>query len=136
VFKAPSDSIEFGEKELKDSIQALDDNIDPELIVIGCPHCSMNELRRIEKALMGKKVKREVWICCARKIKDQDPELVRKIEASGAKVLADTCNVVCPIKSIGYSSIGTNSAKSVYYSRSLNKMKVKFGTLEELMRLA
>jgi predicted aconitase len=37
---------------------------------------------------------------------------------------------------MGYSTIGTNSAKSVYYSRSLNKMKVKFGTLEEIMEIA
>jgi predicted aconitase len=135
-FAGPEESMEFGKKELEKSYAELDDGIDPELIVIGCPHCSAEELVRVEKALRGKKVKKEVWICCARAIKQRNAELVRRIEQSGAKVIADTCNVVCPIRSIGYSTIGTNSAKSVYYSRSLNNMKVKFAKLDELLGMA
>jgi len=61
---------------------------DADIIALGCPHCSMQELEQIATLLEGETVKKELWVCTARKIAESCPELVAKIEASGARVFA------------------------------------------------
>src|SRR3990172_5068917 len=58
---------------------------EPDLIAFGCPHCSVDELDRLAQLLDGKRVKKEVWICTSRSIKNRNPELIRRIKRSGAK---------------------------------------------------
>ncbi len=69
---------------------------DADIVALGCPHCSGEELERIADLLVGQKVKKEMWVCTARKIKDACPDLVARIESSGARVFCDTCMVVSP----------------------------------------
>jgi predicted aconitase len=108
---------------------------DAEIVAIGCPHCSRAELNRIADLLDGKKVKKELWVCTARKIANAHPELVERIEKSGAKVICDTCMVVSPA-SERYRKMMVNSGKALAYIPGLCGIKAGFGSTEECIKAA
>ena len=108
---------------------------DVEIVALGCPHCSIAELSHIADLLDGKKVEKELWICTARKIAKTCPNIVAKIERSGAKVICDTCMVVSPA-SERYDKMMTDSGKALAYIPGLCGIKACFGSTEECIRVA
>ncbi len=87
-------------------------------VVLGCPHCSADELASIARQLRGKIVKRPLWIFTSRVMAQRNGSLVKSIEQSGAKVLCDTCMVVSPATR-QFSCVMVNSAKAYRYMRTL-----------------
>ena len=108
---------------------------DAEIVALGCPHCSLSELNRIAELLDGKKVKKELWVCTARKIANAHPELVARIERSGAKIICDTCMVVSPVME-QYGLVMVNSGKAFAYVPDMCGAAVRLGTTEECIRMA
>lgn len=110
----------------------------PDLIFLGCPHCSINEIKQIATYLNGKKMARslEVWICVSPFIKEKAKGYIYKIEQSGAKVLTGTCAVVTWTDKLGIETIMTNSAKTAHYAPTLNKAKVILAPLKECLKTA
>lgn len=108
---------------------------DAEIVALGCPHCSRSELNRIAKLLDGKKVRKELWVCTARKIANAYPELVERIEKSGAKVICDTCMVVSPV-SEHYRKMMVNSGKALAYIPGLCGIMAGFGSTEDCLKAA
>lgn len=108
---------------------------DVEIIALGCPHCSAAELSRIADMLDGKKAVKELWICTARKIAEACPDIVSKIERSGAKVICDTCMVVSPA-SERYNKMMTDSGKALAYIPGLCGIKACFGSTSDCIREA
>jgi predicted aconitase len=110
----------------------------PDLVFIGCPHCSISELRQIQQLVEGKKVKAgiECWICTSRHNKAQESKLVSRIEKSGIHVLADMCTVVSWTEKFGIETIMTNSAKTAYYAPTLNKAKTILAPQKDCLKAA
>ncbi len=108
---------------------------DIDIVAIGCPHCSLQELERIADLLKGKRVSRELWICTSRRIAESAPEIVKRIEATGAKVICDTCMVVSPA-SKRYKHMLVNSGKAFAYIPGMCGIKAAFGSLEECINIA
>lgn len=108
---------------------------DADIVALGCPHCSQEELEKIAGLLAGHKVQKELWVCTARKIADSFPDLVAKIEESGAKVFCDTCMVVSPA-SERYQKMMVNSGKALSYIPGLCGVRAGFGSLEECINAA
>ena len=110
----------------------------PDLIFIGCPHCSLNEIKKVADALDGRKVKsgRELWICTSCFVKEKAGNLVQKIERSGAHIITDTCAVVTWTEKLGIKTIMTNSAKTAYYAPTLNKAETLLAPLKECLNTA
>jgi len=108
---------------------------DVEIVALGCPHCSKAELLRIADLLDGKKVEKELWICTARKIAKTCPNIVARIERSGAKVICDTCMVVSPA-SERYNKMMTDSGKALAYIPGLCGIKACFGSTRTCIREA
>jgi len=104
-------------------------------VALGCPHCSREELERIADLLGDEKVAKEMWVCTARKIRDSCPDLVARIESSGARVFCDTCMVVSPATE-GYRKMMVNSGKALIYLPSLGGVDAAFGSLEECIDAA
>lgn len=106
-----------------------------DLITIGCPHCSLSEIREIAEKVKGKKLKVTVWVCTSRKMKEEAEKhgYVKIIEKAGGLVVADTCMVVSPIEEIGHKATGVNSGKAATYLPSLCKQKIRFSDIEELL---
>jgi predicted aconitase len=95
----------------------------PDLVFLGCPHCSFGEVERIASLLENRKVKvgMEFWVCTSRYVKEKARPFVEKIEKSGGHVLADVCTIVSWPEMLGIRTIMTNSAKTAYYAPTLNK---------------
>lgn len=109
-----------------------------DLVSIGCPHASLAEMAAIADTLDGRTLRAQLWVTTARPIRDRavDAGLVSRIEASGGRVVADTCLVVAPVAALGFRSLATNSAKMAFYGPSHSGLSVRFGPLERCIEAA
>lgn len=109
-----------------------------DLVSIGCPHASYNELAQIADYLDGKRVKARLWVTTARLTRERAAAdgLVQRIEAAGGHVVADTCTIVAPIQSLGIKVMATNAAKTACYASSHSKVAVRYGSLERCLEAA
>lgn len=108
---------------------------DSEMVALGCPHCSRAELERIAALLEGRKARRELWVCTARRIAEASPDLVSRIERSGAKVICDTCMVVSPA-SERFRKMLVNSGKALSYIPGLCGVEAGFASTEDCINMA
>ncbi|MFQ6135934.1 MAG: aconitase X catalytic domain-containing protein [Candidatus Hydrothermarchaeales archaeon] len=117
----------FGDEELEDTYETLNTTEDPDLICIGCPHCSIEEIRKVIEA----NPERETWIFTP---KENKALMQKYVKNENIKIVSDTCMVVSPLEDIGIKSIGTNSAKCAFYSLNLSGLGVKFDRMENLIK--
>ncbi|MEE8403289.1 MAG: aconitase X catalytic domain-containing protein [Candidatus Hydrothermarchaeaceae archaeon] len=118
--------VTFGQTELKEAYDTLNTTDDPDIICIGCPHCSVEEAMSVINA----DPKREVWIFTARQNKSI---LEKHAKGKNVKIVCDTCMVVSPLEDLGIESIGVNSAKAAFYCRNLSGLGVRFDSLRKLI---
>ncbi|MEM4216882.1 MAG: aconitase X, partial [Candidatus Methanomethylicaceae archaeon] len=115
------------QRELELSREKLSSEGKPDLACIGCPHCSIQELRDLARALKDKRVKEgcALWVWTSQGVYDQakDRGYLRAIEGAGGKVFTDTCMVVCPLEKSGYSHMVSNSCKAAHYVPSTSGLK-------------
>lgn len=127
-------------KEIKNTIEELSTatTLKPDLVFIGCPHCSLTEIRQVAQYADGKKVKNgtEFWVCTSCHVKEKASEDVKKIERTGGHVLAGVCTVVSWTETLGIKTIMTNSAKTAYYAPTLNKAETILAPLKQCLRTA
>jgi len=130
-----AEKITFTDNELKTAKSELDTGEKPQLVTLGCPHASLDEIKQIAGMVSKRRPTCEFWVCTARKIKEESDKLgySKTIEEAGGRVVADTCMVVCPLEKMGYTVTGTNSGKAAKYLPNLCKQKVAFGKLEEIL---
>ena len=135
----PAESEVVTEEDLKKAIADLTDDVEIDFISLGCPHASLSELEYIAKKLHNKKVnpKKEIWITTARPTKQIADRMgfTQMIEDSGAKIAADTCCVVAPIKG-RFHGLASDSAKMCYYGSGRNKFLVKLMSMDECLEEA
>lgn len=114
-----TETLHVGPSELDAAYRSLSAPLkeqDVELITIGCPHVSIDELEEIAQFLRGRKRRQDapdLWVCTSKEVKKLGTEAVRVIEDFG-KVLVDTCMVVAPIEKVA-SATATNSGKAATY---------------------
>ena len=110
----------------------------PDLIFIGCPHCSLNEIRQIAELIGNRKIRNEteLWVCTSHHIKEKSKKYVEKIEKSGGHALTNTCAVVTWTEKLGIKTIMTNSAKTAHYAPTLNKAETILASLKECIKRA
>jgi hypothetical protein len=145
-YEKPSETAELDEitverKTIENAIEGLSTtplSNSPDLIFIGCPHCSFNELEKVVTALKGRKVKEEteLWVCTSQGVKEKAGNYVSQIEKSGGRVLCGTCAVVTWIKQLGIDSLVTNSAKTAHYAPTLNKVDATLTPLTKCIDIA
>ena len=109
-----------------------------DLVWIGCPHASLEEIERIADQLNGRQAKTALWITAAHQVRDEAESrgLLARIEASGGHIVSDTCLVVAPVEALGLRSIATNSGKGAFYGPTHAHVAVRFGSLEQCIEAA
>lgn len=124
-------SVGFESSDFEDVVGKLDQVSEVDLVCVGCPHFSLEELEK-----MPDSVEKETWVCLPRKLKRESDEegLSKKFERKKIRFVCDTCMVVAPLREMGYSSIGVNSAKAAHYAPMLAGVKVHFAPLKELIK--
>jgi hypothetical protein len=130
----PDEKICLGRKEI-DEVYLKYPGSGADVVALGCPHCSLEELKTIARLLQGQKVQKELWVCTARKIADSHPQLVAAIEESGARVFCDTCMVVSPATE-RFDKMMVNSGKALVYLPGLGGVQAGLGSLEECIDVA
>ncbi|HVO85652.1 MAG TPA: aconitase X catalytic domain-containing protein [Candidatus Eisenbacteria bacterium] len=110
----------------------------PDLVFLGCPHCSLSEMKQIARFVQGKKVAPETkfWVCTSSHVKEMGEEYAEQIEKSGGHVLTSVCTIVSWTEKLGIESIMTNSAKTAYYAPSLCKAKPILAPMKECLKTA
>jgi predicted aconitase len=115
-----------------------DDVSDIDLVWIGCPHASLEEITVIAETLGAQRVRIPLWITCARPVRVAASEhgLLEKIEAAGGQVFTDACMAISPVRKLGFTAVATPSAKGAYYLRNLAGVAACFGTLAQCLEAA
>ena len=131
-------TIEFSQKEYDTVINKFSLKQRPDLVVIGCPHCSINEMGELAKALDGKKINTDMWVCVSGQVYSlaERSGFVKTIENAGATIIRDTCPVLCPTSDKGYKAAITNSGKLAHYIRGLWNMDSSLSQFEECIAAA
>jgi hypothetical protein len=121
--KKELEKITVEEADLKRVVEELSTaSEEPDMVFMGCPHCSLEEIKNIARLIGKRKVKEGVrlWVCTSRYVRERARAYVKMIEAAGGHVLCDTCAVVTWLREIGVETLMTNSAKTAYYTPVLN----------------
>jgi predicted aconitase len=127
--------IDVGKKEIKETYAELNTGKHPDIVILGCPHASLREISIIAKKLEGKNLKKPVWICTSRTVKEaaQREGYNEIITRAGGNIVADTCMVVSPIEKMGYKTTGVNSGKAANYLPGFCKQEVCFANIDDLL---
>ena len=112
----------------------------PDLIVLGCPHYSVEQIGEAAAQLEGKRIRRniQVWLFTSRmaKMLAQHKGYVRAIEAAGGKVLSDTCALHLPLHAWKFQTMATDSAKMAHYAPAIIGVDVMFANVAECLNYA
>jgi predicted aconitase len=129
------EKLSVGDKEVNETFSKLSTGKEPDIVILGCPHSSLKEIMTVSRKLEGKKLKKPLWICTSRMVKEAANRMgfTRTIEAAGGKVVADTCMVVSPIEDMGYKTTAVNSGKAANYLPGFCKQNVVFGRLDDIL---
>jgi len=135
VEKRDLETINVGKKEIKETYERLSSGKKPDIVILGCPHSSLREISRLAGKLDGKHLKKPIWICTSRMIKEAAirmgyDEIITK---AGGSIVADTCMVVSPIEKMGYKITGVNSGKAANYLPGFCKQEVVFANIDDLV---
>ena len=111
-------------------------------IVLGCPHFSYDEFRRLVEAIeaesgtVHENVQMLVLTSSASFALAQRGGLIEPIRRFGAQIAFDTCPFHSPIVQKGAHVVMTNSGKAAYYSPGELGVRVAFASLVECVRSA
>ncbi len=135
VDKGVSETIDVEQKDIDDTYEILSEGSEPDIVILGCPHASLREIATLSEKVHGKKLRKPVWICTSRMMKEAADRMgfSQIIKDAGGHVVADTCMVVSPIEQMGYKQTGVNSGKAANYLPGFCKQKVIFANIDTLI---
>lgn len=139
------ESLKFTAEDLAIRYEELAPKGQVDLIVIGCPQASLEEIRITASAVrshseMGFKIPdNRLWVFTSGYNYDlaEADGSIGILEESGAVILRDTCPEVTPYNRNHYNHLMTNSLKAEHYLTSgLNRMPTSVGTIQDCVQHA
>jgi len=125
----PKYKLEVTSEDVQSIYVELSTTDEPDLVAMGCPHSSIQELKKIAELVSGRTVKRGIrlWVFTSPKVFEEAEKsgYVSIIRSAGGDVFLNTCMVVEPIEEIGFRCVYTNSAKAAFYIPRITKGKCK-----------
>jgi len=125
-------TVRVAEGDLEDVRREYTTGDRPDLIGLGSPQLSADELRGIARLVDRTPPRIPVWVFVSRIVRDACPEAVATIERHGGRVLADTCLEVTLLEH-RFGTVATPSGKGAYYLPSLCKQKVVLDDIRALL---
>ena len=133
-----NDKIHISKSDIKDVFEKLTNSSKDkaDLVCLGCPHASLEEIEKIANLVKSKKIANDLWICTSINIKAAADRMnyTKSIEDAGGIVVCDTCMVVAPIEDLGYETIGVDSAKAANYVPSMCGLEVIYDDAKNLIK--
>ena len=150
----PTDTLEVTDSDIRGLYERFSngspDTVD--LVHLGCPHASFEEVRDYARLLGGRKLREgvEMWLTTNRVVRQmaRDAGLLAPILASGARVISDTCPMSChfartvspdPQLSVTPPEMRTimvDSAKQAHYVRSMIQCRTLLTTTENVVEFS
>ena len=141
----PLDRISVEQKDIDQAYGEIsftsEDKVD--MVIFGCPQCSIQEIQEIAGMLEGKSVHPEtqLWICTSAWVKTlcERMGLLEALKSCGVRVVADVGAADGPhlyLKEQGVRVIAINSARGSYYAHNLFGMDTWFGSSRECIQTA
>ena len=140
--RLPLQTIEITMDTLRASRRELThtDNNQLDMVVLGSPHFSLAEFKRLAPMLKGKRrhpgVKFLVTSSRAMTQLAQKAGFLETLDSFGAQITVDTCILTSPMLPAEIQNLMTNSAKFAYYTPGLLGKKIAFGSLEDCVNSA
>jgi predicted aconitase len=135
VNKTNLETLTVGKQELGETYEKLSTGKKPDIVILGCPHASLKEIATVAGKLKGNRLKKPLWICTSRMMKEAADRMgfTDIITKAGGQIVADTCMVVSPIEHMGYKVTGVNSGKAANYLPGFCKQEVVFANINKLI---
>jgi predicted aconitase len=141
--RRPKARFTFGGRERDEAYQGLTSATEKkvDVVCLGCPHCTIEELQDIARLLDGKEVNKDtkLWIGTSRVTKDLAKRigLVDIIEQAGGIVISDACVTFNPVIALGARVVATN-AGALFMLPVITKGRalVWFGTTVDCVKAA
>jgi predicted aconitase len=140
--RSAEETIRVGLEELRAARRELETATGEELdlVVLGSPHFSFEEMKRLSPLLEGRERHPKVTflVTTSRVMRDLAAAagLLRTLEAFGGRVTVDTCILATPMLPKSVRRIMTNSGKYALYSPGLLGVEVAYGSLEDCVSSA
>jgi len=123
-----------------ETLNEIGTSADVDFVLLGCPHASVDQMRRTAAALDGRRLSpsTELWIMAPRALKDVADRsgYTEVIQRAGGRVLADSCPAMSRAAPRGTKVFATDSAKQAHYLPAILGIEAWFGTLEECVDAA
>lgn len=138
-----AEELVFGRAELDAAIARLNatrtgDEVD--FVMIGCPHASYEQIQQVASLLDGRRVSSDValWLFTPSALRERarDEGLLDAIEASGARMLSDTCPAIGQFLPPGTRRFATDSAKQAHYLPAIMGVEGAFATTADCVAAA
>lgn len=132
------ETIDLTLKEIEEVEDELNQTAEePQLVAIGVPHLSINEIAFLAKMLEGKKLKKSTkfYIYTSKLVYDMANRygLRQVVESSGAKLTHSTDAEISPLSKMGFDVVLTNSAKLAEIVSSEGEIKVRYEPLSKII---
>ena len=141
--RKPLEVITYGPAERQKAYEQLNytgKSNDVDFVMVGCPHCSIDQLWELATLLEGKKISDHVnmWIFAAESVKHVADRngFTQAIEASGAKIMVDTCPALGQFVPKGTTCMVTNSAKQAHYLPNFKGIGAWYGDIHDCVNAA
>ena len=140
--KKPNRTLEVTMDALRESRRELThtDSSNLHMVVLGSPHFSLAEYKRLAPMLAGKRKHPHVkFLVTSSRAMTQLAEkagFLAPLESFGAQITVDTCILTSPMLPADIENLMTNSAKFAYYAPGLLGRKIAFGSLEDCVNSA
>jgi len=132
------ETIALGRSDLEEVEQELNETEErPDLVVLGVPHLSPEELNDLAARLGGRRLKRGIrmYVYTSQQAYNHVTRngLRARIEASGARLSHSTDGEISPLRELGFKIILTNSAKMAETMMSEGGIKMRYASLRDII---
>jgi len=140
--RLPAERIVVGRREIVAVMEqmgaAAEGPVD--VVGIGCPHASIDQMRRYAALLEGRRVHAgtELWVCTNVVVEEMARKMgyAQTIERAGAKLMVGTCHNDCPLGAWDFRRLVTDSGKFAYYTPTTVGTECVFASTEACIQAA
>lgn len=140
--QAPVERVAVGRREIVRTMEQMSTGQGGpvDVVGIGCPHASIDQMRRYAALLQGKRVHSGValWVCTNTVVEEMARKMgyVETIEQAGASLMVGTCHNDCPLSAWGFRRLVTDSGKFAYYTPTTVGTECVFASTEACIEAA
>lgn len=141
--RRPATTLRYGEAERREAYERLNSTASDtgvDLVMIGCPHATLGQIRDVVRLLEGRRVHPDsaLWVFTPRALRRvaQQNGYEQALADAGALLMSDTCPAIGQFLPPGTRAIATDSAKQAHYLPAIMNVQGWFGSLAECVDAA